>query len=102
MSETDDIGTRETFELVGRSLRFVWPYRQQIAVKIVLSFLGLYVVLFLPWPLKILIDHVVMGLPIDQSPTPYPPYIKPFVDSLEELTPRPFPESATTFWCCHW
>ena len=87
MSETDDIGTRETFELVGRSLRFVWPYRKQIAVKILLSFLGLYVVLFLPWPLKILVDHVVMGLPIDQSPTPYPPYVLPFVDSLEGLTP---------------
>ena len=87
MLQGDDIGTAETFSLVGRSLRFVWPYRKQIVVKILLSFAGLYLVLFLPWPMKILVDHVVMGLPIDQSPTPYPPYVQPFVDSLEGLTP---------------
>ncbi len=43
--------------------------------------------MFLPWPLKILIDHVVMGLPVGSSPTPYPPYVSWFVELLVGLTP---------------
>ena len=84
---TATISSRETFRLLGRSLRFVWPYRRQIAVKLALTLLGLAIVLFLPWPLKILIDHVVMGLPVGSSPTPYPPYVDWFVDMLAGLTP---------------
>ena len=82
-----NISTREVWSLLWRSLQFVWPYRYQIGVKILLSILGLSVVLYLPWPLKILIDHVVMGMPIGESPTPFPPYVQPLVDALKGLTP---------------
>ena len=81
------ISSGETFRLLGRSLTFVWPYRRQIAVKLALTLLGLSIVLFLPWPLKVLIDHVVMGLPVGSSPTPYPPYVSWFVDLLDGLSP---------------
>ena len=81
------ITSAETFRLLGRSLRLVWPYRRQIGVKIGLTLIGLSIVLFLPWPLKILIDHVVMGLPVGSSPTPYPPYVSWFVELLEGLSP---------------
>ena len=81
------ITTRETFALLRRALGFVWPYRRQIAVKLALTVLGLAIVLFLPWPLKILIDHVVMGMPVGTSPTPYPPYIAWFVELMHGLTP---------------
>ena len=81
------VSTAETFRLLGRSLRYVWPYRRQIGVKLALTLLGLSIVLFLPWPLKILIDHVVMGLPVGSSPTPYPPYVSWFVELLDGLTP---------------
>ncbi len=81
------ITSGETFRLLGRSLRFVWPFRRQIGVKLALTLIGLSIVLFLPWPIKILIDHVVMGLPVGSSPTPYPPYVGWFVDLLDGLTP---------------
>ena len=84
---TERIGSTETFRLLGRSLRFVWPFRRQIGVKLALTLIGLSIVLFLPWPIKILIDHVVMGLPVGSSPTPYPPYVGWFVDLLDGLTP---------------
>jgi ATP-binding cassette, subfamily B, bacterial len=81
------ITTGETLALIGRCLRFVWPYWPQILVKLILSYIGIAVILFLPWPLKILIDYVVMGLPVGSSPTPFPPYIQPFVDLLYGMTP---------------
>ncbi|MYD96344.1 MAG: ABC transporter ATP-binding protein [Gammaproteobacteria bacterium] len=86
-TETLRITSAETLALLGRSLRFVWPFRRQIAVKLALTLVGLSIVLFLPWPIKILIDHVVEGLPVGSSPTPYPIYVVWFVDLLDGLTP---------------
>ena len=90
MSDAHDIrafGTRETLGLIARSLVFVWPYRKLIAVKLALSLVGVSVVLILPWPLKILVDHVVMGMPVGTAPTPYPPYAQPLLDLMVGLTP---------------
>ena len=90
MSDPDDareFGTRETLWLIVRSLAFVWPYRRLIAVKLGLSFVGVSVILILPWPLKILVDHVVMGMPVGTAPTPYPPYAQPLLDLMVGLTP---------------
>ena len=81
------ITTGETLNLIGRSLKFVWPYWPQILIKLVLSFIGIAIILFLPWPLKFLIDYVVMGLPVGSSPTPIPPYIQPFVELMVGMTP---------------
>ena len=60
----EPISTRETLNLVARSLRFVWPYWPQILIQLILSFIGIAMILLLPWPLKILIDYVIMGLPV--------------------------------------
>ena len=86
-AEATRITSAETLALLGRSLRFVWPHRRQIAVKLALTLMGLSIVLFLPWPIKILIDHVVEGLPVGSSPTPYPVYVAWFVDLLHGLSP---------------
>ena len=83
----EPISTRETLHLVARSLRFVWPYWPRILIQLILSFIGIAMILLLPWPLKILIDYVIMGLPVGYSPTPFPPYIQPFVDLLHGMTP---------------
>ena len=86
-TSADRVTTAETLGLIGRSLRFIWPYWPQILVKLILSFIGIAVILFLPWPLKFLIDYVVVGLPVTSSPTPIPPYIQPFVELLHGMTP---------------
>ncbi len=81
------IGERETFSLVGRAMGYVWPYRRQVLVKLALGLIAATVVLILPWPIKIMIDHVIMNMPIGSSPTPYPPYVEPFVMMLDGLSP---------------
>ena len=81
------IGPTETLSLLGRSLGFVWPYLPRVFVKLILSLIGVSVVLILPWPLKVLVDHVVVGMPIGDSPTLYPPYVEPLVHMLEGMSP---------------
>ena len=82
-----DVGAWETLSLLRRSLTFVRPYLPQVSVKLALSFVGVSVALALPWPAKMLVDHVVMDLPIGASPTPYPPYVAPLISVLEGLSP---------------
>ncbi|MEE9254589.1 MAG: ABC transporter ATP-binding protein, partial [Pseudomonadales bacterium] len=81
------IGTRETLRLIRRAMVFVWPVRYQLGVKLALGLIAITALLILPWPLKVLIDHVIMGMPIGDSPTPYPPYFAPFVDMLLGFSP---------------
>ena len=90
MRSTDNsttIGPTETLSLLGRSLGFVWPYLPRVFVKLILSLIGVSVVLILPWPLKVLVDHVVVGMPIGDSPTLYPPYVEPLIHMLEGMSP---------------
>lgn len=82
-----DVGPWETLSLLRRSLTFVTPYLPQVSVKLALSLIGVSVALALPWPAKMLVDHVVMDLPIGESPTPYPPYVAPLIALLEGLSP---------------
>ena len=80
------VGPLETLSLLGRSLGLVWPYLPRVFVKLILALIGVSVVLILPWPLKVLVDHVVMDMPIGESPTLYPPYVQPLVNLLEGMT----------------
>lgn len=86
MNRTTRVTARETLVLLGRTLAFVWPYRWQIVVKLLLGIVGVSVVLVLPWPLKALTDHVVMDLPVGASPTAYPPYIAWIVDLMAGMS----------------
>ena len=40
----------------------------------------------MPWPIKIVIDHVVLGTPIEEA-TGYPPVWRPFLTMPEGYTP---------------
>ena len=80
-------GMRDTLRLIRRAMVFVWPLRYQLAIKIALALIGITAFLIMPWPLKVLIDHVILGMPIGDSPTPYPPFVAPFIDMLEGFSP---------------
>jgi ABC-type multidrug transport system fused ATPase/permease subunit len=42
--------------------------------------------LMLPWPMKIIIDHVILGEPIDADVSGFPAYLAPFVLTLRGMT----------------
>ncbi|MEE9255246.1 MAG: ABC transporter ATP-binding protein, partial [Pseudomonadales bacterium] len=87
MSAELDISAAESGRVIGRAFAYAWPYRYQLIVKIALQFIGLMSILILPWPIKILIDHVILGIAIGDSPTPYPPFIAPFMPFLDGMEP---------------
>lgn len=76
---------RQAVADVGRGLRYIGPVRLLFTGKVAYSVLSLLPMVVFPWPGKVLVDHVVQGLPLDA--TRYPFFFQPVVDALEGATP---------------
>ena len=68
-------------EALRRVLRYAAPFRARFAVKIVLLVASVLPLVLVPWPGKIMIDHVIEGAPLD--PATYPFFIRPFIELLQ-------------------
>ena len=87
-----DINAAETFRIIGRSARYIALFPGRYLTKLLLK-LGSYALpmAFLPWPAKMLVDHVILAQPM---PTPvngriegYPFYWEPVITGLSNATP---------------
>jgi ABC-type multidrug transport system fused ATPase/permease subunit len=76
----------ETLHVFGRALRYVAPFRWRFGWKAVLTLLSVLPSVLLPWPVKIVIDHVVQGIPIGGTPTPYPALVQSLLDPLRDAS----------------
>lgn len=88
-----DIETDLTFGqsliVMRRSLRLlrnrsIWPlFLGKFALALGLSFLGIT----LPWVLKVIPDHVILGIPIDEATVNFPDFMWPMLNLLQGLEP---------------
>jgi ABC-type multidrug transport system fused ATPase/permease subunit len=69
--------------VLSRALRYLAPFRFRFGVKLVVFLVTFLPLLLLPWPVKIVIDHVIEGIPLHEAPVPYPFFMEPFVRGLE-------------------
>ena len=77
----------ETLLLFRRALRYVAPFKWRFAVKVGLMILSLTPLLLLPWPIKILIDHVIGQIPIDEKVAASPFFVRPLLEPLQGASP---------------
>lgn len=77
----------KTLLVLRRALRYVAPFRVQFAVKAGLTILNLLPLLLLPWPVKILIDHVIEQIPVGEKVAAYPFFVRPFLERLQGASP---------------
>jgi ABC-type multidrug transport system fused ATPase/permease subunit len=77
------ITSGETVLLFRRALRYIAPFKFRFAVKVGLMILSLLPLLILPWPIKILIDHVIEQIPIGEKVASYPFFVRPFLGQLQ-------------------
>ena len=83
------MGFVETLLILARSWSFVRFFKIRFAVKWVLTLLSLmFPILVLPWTLQIMIDHVVLGNPIDSSTgyLGFPAYLYPILDLMQDMS----------------
>lgn len=80
-----DLNFRQTCRVVGRALTYIKYFPWQFVAKFVLFAISLATPLILPWPIKVVIDNVILDKPVD--PTSFPGYFAPFVESLNGMSP---------------
>ncbi|MGH0029210.1 MAG: ABC transporter ATP-binding protein [Myxococcota bacterium] len=81
--ESTVLDTGQTLGLLRRALRYAGPFRSRFAVKLGLGFVSLVPLVLLPWPVKILVDQVIEGIPVGETLLPYPFFIEPLARVLE-------------------
>ncbi|MFP6641023.1 MAG: hypothetical protein VCC04_12330, partial [Myxococcota bacterium] len=62
VDQSDQLTARVAIRLIGRALRYVKPFRFDFSVKWGLVFFSFMPMLILPWPGRILVDHVIQGI----------------------------------------
>jgi len=77
----------DTLRLLGRAVRYVAPFRGRFAAKAALLLASMLPLLMLPWPAKIVLDHVIEGIPIGDQARPYPPALDALLAPLAGLGP---------------
>jgi ABC-type multidrug transport system fused ATPase/permease subunit len=80
-------GHLATLRLLARTLRYVAPFRWRFTAKFALLLVSMLPLLVLPWPAKIVLDHVIEGIPIGEQARPYPTFLAPLMDRLAGLEP---------------
>ncbi|MFL2936557.1 MAG: ABC transporter ATP-binding protein [Myxococcota bacterium] len=84
--KSDQITTGAAIRLFARALRYVRPFRFDFGVKWLLVLLSFIPLLILPWPARILVDHIIQGVPFGEQPRPFPFFIQPFVDFISSMS----------------
>ena len=82
MSAADerDPGTRQALGDLARALRYVGPFRRRFAIKAALVVVTVIPTLLLPWSAKVLVDHVIQDIPLEDGR--YPFFFQPIVSAL--------------------
>jgi len=80
-----DLNFRETLAIVGRALTYIRYFPVRFTTKFFLMWLSLLSPLILPWPIKIVIDNIVLQQPVDTAA--FPGYFSPFVNFLAGMPP---------------
>ena len=81
--ESERMSSAQTLQIFGRAIAYLRPFPGRMVVKGLLTLASLAPFLILPWPFKVLIDHVIEGIPISEGLTNYPSFIAPIVALLD-------------------
>ena len=79
-----DLRFRDALAVVMRAVGYIKIFPLRFATKFFLMWLSLLTPLILPWPIKIVIDNVVLGQPV--APDAFPGYFGPFVTFLDGMS----------------
>lgn len=82
-----ELTTADVFRILGRCLAYIRPHWRLFALKFGLMLGSFAPLLIVPWPIKILVDHVVLQHSLAESTIRFPPFFEPFVAAVAGLDP---------------
>ena len=80
-----DLNFRDTCRVIGRALTYIRYFPYRFMAKFLLFAMSLMTPLIMPWPIKIVIDNVILQKVV--APDAFPVYFRPFVMFLDGRTP---------------
>ena len=80
-----DLNFRDTCRVIGRALTYIRYFPYRFMAKFLLFAMSLMTPLIMPWPIKIVIDNVILHKVV--APDAFPAYFRPFVMFLDGRTP---------------
>ena len=80
-----DLNFRDTCRVIGRALTYIRYFPYRFMAKFLLFAMSLMTPLIMPWPIKIVIDNVILQKVM--APDAFPVYFRPFVMFLDGRTP---------------
>ena len=80
-----DLNFRDTCRVIGRALTYIRYFPYRFMAKFLLFAMSLMTPLIMPWPIKIVIDNVILQKVV--APDAFPAYFRPFVMFLDGRTP---------------
>ncbi|MFP6605801.1 MAG: ABC transporter ATP-binding protein [Myxococcota bacterium] len=83
--ETPVPTNRQAFADIARALRYILPFRGRFGLKLFYQTLTVIPSLLLPWPAKVLVDHVIQDIPFGD--TRYPFFFQPVIEALHGASP---------------
>ena len=84
---TEQLSLGDALKVIGRVVTLMRFFKARIVAKLSLITLELfYRLLLLPWALKIIVDHVILGQPIDATASEFPDYLAPLVLPLRGMS----------------
>jgi ABC-type multidrug transport system fused ATPase/permease subunit len=86
LQESEQISTGETLGLFRAAMHYVRPFRARFGMKMLLMIGSLVPLLLIPWPIKIIIDHVIEGIPLADKFDTYPFFLRPLLSPLVDAT----------------
>ena len=79
-----DIAFRETLRIFWRVATYFRLFKLRIAAKIgFVTVESLFRLMIVPWPAKVIVDHVILGQPIAEDADGFPGYLAPLVLLLD-------------------
>ena len=76
------LAAADVLRILRRSLAYIWPHWRLFGLKFLLMLGSFAPALVAPWPLKILVDHVVVERPLAEADVRFPPFMAPFLDAI--------------------
>ncbi len=76
-----------TLRLLRESFRYAAPFKARFALRYLLALISVLPIVLLPWPVKMIVDHALLGIPVGAQAVPYPAFIAPAAELLQGLSP---------------
>jgi len=86
IEESGQLSSSGALAVIVRALRYVGPFKKEFGVKILLLVVSLLPLVVMPWPIKLLIDHVIGDTPLDHPSVHFPWFMQPFLDAMADAS----------------